>query len=92
MRLKEYQTGYVATKIGIDLSNAPFITMPKGKDSVVGAVKDIIDINFKLERALDEKVYTILDDNDEPSNLQKLFDTLNWLFNKASQVEIIRNN
>ncbi len=35
---------------------------------------------------------SVLDDNDEPSNLQKLFDTLNWLFDQANKVEIIRNN
>ncbi|CAK8724777.1 hypothetical protein H206_02993 [Candidatus Electrothrix aarhusensis] len=32
---------------------------------------------------------SVLDDNDEPSNLQKLFDSLNWLFEKASRVEIV---
>ena len=32
---------------------------------------------------------SVLDDNDEPSNLQKLFDTLNWLFEQASRVEIV---
>jgi hypothetical protein len=35
---------------------------------------------------------SVLDDNDEPSNLQKLFDTLNWLFYQASQVEMIKNH
>jgi hypothetical protein len=38
------------------------------------------------------KKISVLDDNDEPSNLQKLFDTLNWLFDQANKVEIIRNN
>ena len=32
---------------------------------------------------------SVLDDNDEPSNLQKLFDTLNWLFDQASRVKIV---
>ncbi len=72
MRLKEYQTRYVATKIGIDLSNASFIQMPKGKDAVVGAVKNIIDMNFKLEKALDEKVYSILDENDDEIEFQHI--------------------
>jgi hypothetical protein len=72
MRLKEYQTGYVATKIGIDLANAPFISMPKGKDAVVLAVKNIIDINLKLEKALDEKVYKILDENDDEIEFQHI--------------------
>jgi hypothetical protein len=51
MRLKPQQTGYVATKIGIDLANAPFITMPKGREAVVAAAKEIIDANLAKEHA-----------------------------------------
>ena len=32
---------------------------------------------------------SVLDDCDEPSHLQKLFDTLNWLFGEADKVRII---
>ncbi|MEA2029928.1 MAG: DUF507 family protein [Campylobacterota bacterium] len=70
MRLKENQTQYVATKIGIDLANASFITMPKGKDAVVGAIKAIIDDNLKSERVLDDKVNTILEENDDEIEFQ----------------------
>ncbi len=63
MRLKPNQTGYVATKVGIDLANAPFITMPKGREAVVGAVKTIIDESFKKEAILDEKIKDIIDEN-----------------------------
>jgi len=63
MRLKPQQTGYVATKIGIDLANAPFVQMPKGRDAVVESVKAIIDENLKKERALDEKVKDIIEEN-----------------------------
>lgn len=63
MRLKAKQTGYVAAKIGIDLANAFFITMPKGKDAVVVACKKVIDANLAVEDALDEKVHKILDEN-----------------------------
>jgi len=70
MRLKENQTQYVATKIGIDLANAPFISMPKGKDVVVGAIKKLIDENLKHERALDEKVKIILEENDDEIEFQ----------------------
>ena len=63
MRLKAKQTGYVAAKIGIDLANASFITMPKGKDAVVEACKKVIDANLAVEDALDEKVHKILDEN-----------------------------
>jgi len=63
MRLKPQQTGYVATKIGIDLARAPFITLPKGKDAVVEAAKKVIDENLAKEHLLDEKVKRILDEN-----------------------------
>jgi len=63
MRLKPQQTGYVASKIAIDLANAPFIRLPKGKDVIVEAVREIIDENLKIERALDEKVKDIIDEN-----------------------------
>ena len=63
MRLKPQQTRYVATKIGIDLANAPFITMPKGREAVVEACKKIIDENLAKEYALDAKVKKILDEN-----------------------------
>lgn len=33
---------------------------------------------------------SVLDENDEPSNLQKLFDNLNWLFEQASKVDIVK--
>jgi hypothetical protein len=63
MRLKPQQTGYVATKIGIDLANAPFVTLPKGREAVVETAKAIIDENLAQERLLDEKVKKILDEN-----------------------------
>ncbi len=63
MRLKPQQTGYVAGKVAIDLANAPFVHLPKGKDAVVEAVKAIIDANLKVEHALDEKVKDIIDEN-----------------------------
>ncbi|CAK8715028.1 hypothetical protein KKHLCK_04100 [Candidatus Electrothrix laxa] len=44
---------------------------------------------YKLEEIKENFKDPLRDDNDEPSNLQKLFDSLNWLFEKAIQVEII---
>ena len=63
MRLKPQQTRFVASKIGIDLANAPFVTLPKGKDTVVEAAKAIIDENLAQERLLDEEVKKILEEN-----------------------------
>jgi len=70
MRLKPNQTRYVATKIGIDLANAPFVRMPKGKEAVVEACKAIIDANLEQERALDQKVKELLEDNLEQIEFQ----------------------
>ncbi|MCB4772773.1 MAG: DUF507 family protein [Sulfurovum sp.] len=63
MRLKPQQTRYIATKIGIDLANAPFVTLPKGREIVVETAKCIIDKNLAKEHALDEQVKKILDEN-----------------------------
>ena len=46
MRLKPQQTGYVASKVAIDLANAQFIRLPKGKDVIVETVKKIVDENL----------------------------------------------
>jgi len=63
MRLKPKQTMFVASKIGIDLANAPFVTLPKGKDVVVKTAKEIIDENLAQERLLDEEVKKIIEEN-----------------------------
>ncbi len=70
MRLKPNQTRYVASKIGIDLANAPFVHMPKGKEAVVEACKAIIDANLEQERALDVKVKELLEANLEQIEFQ----------------------
>ncbi len=70
MRLKSKQTGYVASKIGIDLANAPFISLPKGKDAVVKVCKDIIDKNLEIEKRLDRKVEELLLENEEEIEIQ----------------------
>jgi len=72
MRLKAKQTGYVASKIGIDLANAPFVTMPKGKDAVVTACKAIIDANLEKEKKLDAKVEEMLDANIDEIEIQQV--------------------
>jgi hypothetical protein len=72
MRLKAKQTGYVASKIGIDLANASFVNMPKGKEAVVEMCKLVIDENFEKERKLDAKVDEMLDDNYDEIEIQQV--------------------
>jgi len=72
MRLKAKQTGYVASKIGIDLANASFVSMPKGKEAVVQACKDVIDENLEKEKKLDAKVEEMLDANYDEIEIQQV--------------------
>jgi hypothetical protein len=72
MRLKAKQTGYVASKIGIDLANASFVNMPKGKEAVVEMCKLVIDENLEKERKLDAKVDEMLDDNYDEIEIQQV--------------------
>jgi len=71
MRLKAKQTRYVAAKIGIDLANASFVTMPKGKEAVVEACKAVIDENLENEKRLDAKVEEMLDANIDEIEIQQ---------------------
>ncbi len=72
MRLKPKQTAYVASKIGIDLANTPFVSLPKGKDAVVKICKDIIDENLKKEKRLDAKVEELLLENEDEIEIQHI--------------------
>lgn len=72
MRLKAKQTGYVASKIGIDLANTSFVTMPKGKDAVVAVCKAIIDKNLEKEKKLDAKVEEMLEANMDEIEIQQV--------------------
>ena len=72
MRLKAKQTGYVAAKIGIDLANADFARMPKGKEVVVEACKMIIDANLEQEKKLDAKVEEMLEANYDEIEIQQV--------------------
>ena len=71
MRLKPNQSEFVARKIAIDLINAPFVKLLKGKDDVVEAAKKIILDNLKQEKELDGKVQDILEENYEDIEMQR---------------------
>ena len=70
MRLKPNQSEFLARKIAIDLINAPFVKLLKGKDAVVDAAKKIIDENLAKERELDAKVKEIIEEHYEDIEMQ----------------------
>jgi hypothetical protein len=63
MRLKPHQSGYVAGKIAIDLVNAPFVKLLKGKEAVADAAKKIIEDSLKIEKELDGKVKEMIEEH-----------------------------
>ncbi len=71
MRLKPNQSEFVARKIAIDLINAPFVRLLKGKDDVAAAAKKIIDENLELEKELDGKVRELIDENYDEIEIQQ---------------------
>jgi len=71
MRLKASQSEFVARKIAIDLINAPFVKLLKGKDEVVEAAKKIILENLEKEKELDAKVKELLDEHYEDIEVQR---------------------
>jgi hypothetical protein len=62
----------ISTKIGIDLANASFVRMPKGKEAVVETWKAVIDANLEKERKLDAKVEEMLDANYDEIEIQQV--------------------
>jgi len=71
MRLKPHQSQYVANKIAIDLINAPFVKLLKGKEAVADAAKNIIEQSLKVEKELDGKVKEMLDEHYDDIELQR---------------------
>jgi uncharacterized protein len=56
---------HVAHKIAIDLSKSGIVTLTQGIDPVAKEAEKILEANVKQEMALDEKVNSIVDDNEE---------------------------
>ena len=62
MKIKLHQTGYISSKIVIDLANISYISLLKEMNYIIEVVKNIIDENLNQEISLDKKVYEILED------------------------------
>jgi len=71
MRLRPHRSGYVAGKIAVDLINAPFVKLLKGKEAVVDASKKIIEQSLKVEKELDGKVKEMIDEHYDDIELQQ---------------------
>ncbi len=56
---------HISSKIAIDLSRSGVVTMTKGLEPVAHEAEKILFTNIKQEMALEEKVYEIVDENED---------------------------
>lgn len=65
MRIKPQHSPYIASKISLDLLNSGFVTLDAGLEPVAKVAQDILEADIKKERALEERVNEILQEQEE---------------------------
>jgi hypothetical protein len=83
MKIGKPHAPYIANKISIDLLNSSFIKMNKGVEPVAQAAKKLIEDDIGQEIALEERVYEIMEENeDEMEFMQVDKRNMFWLIKK----------
>ncbi len=83
MKIGKPHAPYIANKISIDLVNSPFITMSLGVEQVADVARKIIEEDIQKEAALEERVYEIMEENeDEMDFMQVDKRSMFWLIKK----------
>jgi len=94
MRLRMPHAPYIANKISLDLANSKMVVLTKGREPVREIAQRLIEENIKKEKALDEKVETILEENiDEIEFVNADERQLFWMIKKkmADEFDVILN-
>lgn len=65
MKLQLPHAPYVANKIAIDLAKCGFVSLTKGLDSVLRVAQDLLVDDIKKEKALEQRVKEIIEENEE---------------------------
>lgn len=83
MRIKLPHSPYIAHKIAIDLLKSGFVTLSSGVESVAAVANDIITADLQKEKALEERVNEVLNQNeDEMETMQIDRKNMFWLVKK----------
>ncbi len=83
MKIGKPHAPYIANKIAIDLLNSNFIKMSFGIESVSNTAKKLIEEDIMKEVALEERVYEIMEENeDEMEFMQVDQRNMFWLIKK----------
>lgn len=83
MRIKLPHAPYIARKIGLDLYNSGFIKFSSGTELVTISIKEILENDIKKEKALEDKVKELLEENENEMDFMQV-DRKNmfWLIKK----------
>jgi len=74
MKVKLQHVPHIAQKVAIELNKSGIVTMTKGLEPVAEEAKKVLEESIKQEAALEEKVYDILDANEEAMSEQNVDD------------------
>lgn len=74
MKVKLQHIPHIAQKIAIELNKSGIVTMTKGLEPVAEEARKVLEASVKQEAALDEKVYDILEANEEAMDEQNVDD------------------
>ncbi|ABK82476.1 DUF507 family protein [Campylobacter fetus] len=83
MRIKLPHAPYIARKVGLDLFNCGFVSFKSGIEPVASVVQSILENDINKERALEDKVKEVLDQNENEMDFMQV-DRKNmfWLIKK----------
>ncbi len=65
MKVSLNHVPHIANKIAVDLNRSGLVTMTQGLEGISAAAAKLLIANVKQELALEERVYEIVDDNEE---------------------------
>jgi hypothetical protein len=74
MKVKLQHTPHIAQKVAIELNKSGLVRMTKGLEPVAAEAKKVLDQSVKQEAALEEKVHTILEANEDAIDEQNVDD------------------
>ncbi|ANE33047.1 competence/damage-inducible domain-containing protein [Campylobacter hyointestinalis] len=83
MRIKLPHAPYIARKVGLDLYNCGFVSFNGGIEPTINLIKDILEDDINKEKALEEKVKQVLEQNENEMDFMQV-DRKNmfWLIKK----------
>ncbi len=74
MKVKLQHVPHIAQKVAIELNKSGIVTMTRGLEPVADEARKILEESIKKEKALEEKVHDILEENEDAMDEQNVDD------------------